>query len=144
MRAAELVGAWRLLDFRVEFEDGRAPVHPFGANAVGALVYSEDGAVSAILSRADRAPLGRGLETSALVEPEGKAEAFDGVLAYAGSWRLEGCEVVHHVEIAQLPDAVGQRLRRTVSLEEGRLELSYTRRTSRGSLRVHRLLWERR
>ena len=144
MTEAELVGAWSLVDFRVEFDDGRPAVHPFGEEAQGRLVYTAEGVVSAILARADRPALGRGLETSALSSEELKARAFDGTLGYTGRWRLEGDQVIHQVEIAQLPDVEGQELRRRVRLVEGRLELSYERRTSSASLRRHRLLWERR
>ena len=142
---SDLHGAWHLRRFVVAFDDGRPDLHPFGPGARGLLVYTPDGAMSAVLSRADRAPLGvPRLEASGRATPEAKAAAFDGYLSYAGTWRLEGDAVVHTVTLAQTPELVGQQNRRTARLEGDTLTLSY-RWTGRSRVgRTHTLLWSRR
>ena len=39
----DLIGAWLLSKWRIDYEDGRAPSWPFGEDAVGLLVYAPDG-----------------------------------------------------------------------------------------------------
>ena len=67
-------GAWQL----VEWTAGDS--HPLGPDAVGRLIYSDDGFMAAFLARAD---------------------GFSDALAYSGTWELRGGEeVVHHVSLA--------------------------------------------
>ncbi len=54
LSAQDLVGTWGLVRFVLSFSDGRPDVYPFGADAKGLIVYSAEGWMSAILSRADR------------------------------------------------------------------------------------------
>ncbi|MCB9540330.1 MAG: lipocalin-like domain-containing protein [Myxococcales bacterium] len=142
MTADELVGAWRLERFVVE-RAGRPPVEPFGPDAQGLVVYAADGWMSAVLSAGARAPLGAaGLETAAGADPAAKAAAFDSYLSYAGRWRLEGDEVAHTVELALVPEVVGQTLRRRVRRTPTGIELSYAAPT-RGGAATWRLSWRR-
>ncbi|MEZ4320942.1 MAG: phenylacetic acid degradation protein PaaN [Myxococcota bacterium] len=135
----DLWGAWHLRDFRITFDDGRAPLEPFGPGGTGRLVYGADGAVCAVLSRADRTPLEvPRLEAAHRATEAEKAGAFDGYLSYAGTWRLEGDEVVHTVTEALLPNLVGQEQRRTVTLDGDALTLAY-----RGGAKTYTLRWAR-
>lgn len=144
IRPSDLHGAWHLRAFTIAFDDGRPDLHPFGEAARGLLVYSPDGWMSAVLSRADRAPLGVDrLESSWRATPAAKAAAFDGYLSYGGTWRLMGDTVVHSVTLAQTPELVGQDNRRCARLEGDTLTLSYTRTGRSGVLRTHTLTWSR-
>ena len=81
----ELVGTWQLVEWSAR-ED-----------AVGRLIYSGDGYMSAFLAGAD-----------------GSSDA----LAYSGTWELRGGEeVVHHVSLATRESFVGKDLVRSVSWE---------------------------
>ncbi len=142
MTAAELVGAWRLERFVVE-RPGRPPFQPFGADAQGLVIYAADGSMSAVLSAGGRAPLGaEGLEGAAAAGAAAKVAAFDSYLSYAGRWRLEGDEVAHTVELALVPEVVGQTLRRRVRRTPTGVELSYAAATRRGEA-TWRLFWRR-
>ncbi len=146
-----LAGTWRLVDFRVLFEDGRPDRLPYGEEAEGTVIYGLDGWMSAVLGRGDRAPLGSGrLESYQRAEDTDKIAAFDSYLSYVGRWTLERDEVgeavvAHEVVQALVPELVGQTLRRRVQLRaEGRqLVLSYGVQPSRGSARSYTLTWER-
>ena len=141
---AALVGSWELLRCEISFSDGRPSVLPYGAEARGQLVYAADGRVSAVLSRADRAPLGvAGLESAAGAPPAAKAAAFDTYLSYAGRWQLDGESVVHTVELALVPEAVGRDQVRRVSFDGDHLVLTYERTARSGVERRYRLTWRR-
>lgn len=141
---AELFGSWALARFEITFSDGRPPLHPFGANARGLLVYSPDGHMSAVLSRSDRPPLGASrLETSDAASAAAKVAAFDSYLSYAGTWRVEGDTVVHCVSLAQTPELVGVENRRRATLEGDILTLGYALTARSGVVRHYTLTWER-
>lgn len=141
---ADLVGTWLLADFVITFSDGRAPVHPLGADARGQIVYAADGRMMAVLSRADRAPLGVSrLEARAQATAAAKAVAFDSYVSYAGTWRVDGDEVVHHVELALVPELVGVDNRRVARLDGDTLVLSYAVTARSGVERRYALRWAR-
>jgi hypothetical protein len=144
MDPARLVGSWRLRRFQIAFSDGRAVVHPFGEDAQGLLVYAADGHMSAVLSRAGRAPLGATrLETSGAAPTQAKSDAFDSYLSYAGTWRVEGDAVVHTVTLAQTPELVGVENRRHATLVGHELTLSYDIRARSQVVRHYTLVWSR-
>ena len=97
MLAPVLEGTWHLVEWRFGDE------HPLGPDAVGRLIYSGDGFMSAFLARAD-----------------GHTDA----LAYSGAWELAGDEVVHHVSISTRESFVGRDLVRSVSWLDGDLVLT--------------------
>lgn len=143
LTAADVIGAWELLDFEVHFGDGREPVSPFGRDAQGQLVYSASGKMSAVLSAAKRAelPIER-LERAAKAPPQSKADAFDTYLSYAGRYRVENGNVHHEVELALVPNIVGLEQVRRAHLDEDVLTLSYDVETRRG-VQHYVLRWRR-
>ena len=89
-------------------------------DAVGRLIYSADGFMTAFLAG-----------------PDGFVDA----LAYSGTWELRrGEEVVHHVSLATRESFVGKDLVRAVSWDGGDLVLT-TPPTRDGV--VHVLRWRR-
>lgn len=144
MQASDLVGAWDLVRFQISFSDGRTPAFPMGEDARGRIVYAASGHVSAVLTRGDRPGLGvGGLETAHRADVSAKATAFDGYMSYAGTYRLEGDEIVHHVEMALLPEAVGRDQRRHVAWDGETLTLSYEVTARSGVVRRYALAWRR-
>ena len=110
----DFVGTWTL----VEWTAGDS--HPLGADAVGRLLYSDDGYMAAFLARAD-----------------GSSDA----LSYSGAWDLLGGEeVVHHVSVSTQGSFVGKDLVRAVSWDGGDLVLT-TPPTRDGVVNV--LRWRR-
>ncbi|MGH1341519.1 MAG: lipocalin-like domain-containing protein [Nannocystales bacterium] len=142
LRPEDLVGTWELEVFEVELADGRR-VFPMGADARGSLMYTEDGRMSATLSAAERAPLSvPRLEAFARAPSSEKAAAFDSYLAYVGRYTVEPGAVVHHVELASVPNIVGANQRRDATLEADHLTLRYAVDGDRGS-RHNTLRWRR-
>jgi len=144
LRPDQLHGSWLLERFVIRFADGRPPVHPFGEDARGLLMYTPDGHMSAILSRAGRPLLDASrLETSAKAPAEEKAGAFDSYLSYGGRWSIDGDEVVHTVEYALTPNLVGRDNRRRAALDGDRVVLSYDVPARSGVTRHYSLTWRR-
>lgn len=139
--ARDLVGGWDLLDWRIETTPHDAPSHPFGENAQGQIMYTADGRMSAVISRAGRTPLSTPSPRQASAEE--CREAFTSFFCYAGTWHLEGDTVVHELSLALNPAMIGTEQRRHAKLTGDRLELSARETLSGGRARKHRILWQR-
>lgn len=97
-----LDGTWQLVEWTAS--NGERSRHPSGPDAVGRIIYSSSGYMSAHLAGAD---------------------GFSGALSYSGTWELLGGEeVVHHVTISTVEAFVGTDLVRTVSWEGDHLVLT--------------------
>ena len=117
--------------------DGRVR-YPYGRDASGYIIYTADGRMSATLMGGDRTPFG-----SEYRRGEGgtaKASAFESYLSYAGRYEFLGDRVVHYVEVALIPDWVGNALMRLAAFEGDRLVLSTE---PDGDGRVTVITWER-
>lgn len=135
-----LLGSWRLVTMETRFNDGRVR-YPYGREAVGYILYTPEGWMSATIMAGGRAPFGidygRGEGTSE------KAAAFEGYLSYAGRYTFQGDRVIHHVEASLIPDWVGIDLLRLAAFHEDQLHLS-TEPTTRGeTTRTTVIIWER-
>ena len=89
-----LVGSWQLQRWFITYEDG-AVTEPLGPGAVGLLVYTPDGWMSAAMMAAGRSRLSRNNPRAAPVKE--KATAFDTFFGYCCRWRIVGHVVEHHV-----------------------------------------------
>ena len=144
MSPDELVGAWTLERFRIRFDDGRDDLFPFGPDATGLLMYSASGRMSAVLSRAERDTIEASrLETASRAPEADKARAFDSYLSYAGTWSIDGDDVVHTVTHALSPNLVGQDNRRRARLNADVLTLGYRLVARSGVARDYELTWRR-
>jgi hypothetical protein len=139
--AEKLVGSWLLLRWSVSYPDGRPPVMPFGADALGLLIYGADGWMSATMCRNGRVPLSA---TSAFAADDAsKARAFEGYLAYAGRWTVEGDVIRHEVRMSLNPVLIGVPQFRRARLDVDRLDLSADEQDGQGRSRSHSILWRR-
>ena len=116
-----LPGTWRLATYVVEDLQGAVIDRPFGERPLGLLVYTAGGHMS-VHAMADGR---RRCETPRPVEcaTDVKLAAYDSYFGYAGTWRLDGDVVTHHVETSCFPDWTGAELRRTVRVEDDVLVL---------------------
>lgn len=142
-----LAGSWELIRWEISFEDDRPSRLPFGPDATGLLLYTEDGSMSAIIERAGRAPLSSDSPRSA---PQAeRLAAFESCFVYAGSYALKRrddvLEVVHRVTHSLNPGFRGsEQIRRAVFADDGTLTLSARdREPGSGVSRSHRLIWRR-
>ncbi len=97
-----IVGTWQLTSFSAELLDTKEIVRPYD-RVTGYLQYSPGGQMVTFVARAD-------LHQPATL-PYTDAERVDihkGIIgAYAGTYRIEGNKVTHHVLTAWVPDWIG-------------------------------------
>ena len=132
-----LVGTWQLARWYITYEDGSV-TEPLGPAAVGLLVYTPDGWMSAQLMTADRPRLSRRNPRAAPVAE--RAAAFDTFFGYCCRWRVVGQAVEHHVTISHNPALVGTVQVRNIEMKGRMLTLSAIEPVP-GGARVHRLQW---
>ena len=119
--AHDLVGAWDLESWSLEYEDGRPSEFPLGLAVRGMLLYTPDGRVSATLMGAGK-----------------PAASF----AYAGRYDVRGDAVYHSIEIATDPTLVGVTTTRRIALEGDVLTLSGPDFRA-GTGRNQKIVWRR-
>jgi hypothetical protein len=141
MSKERLVGTYRLLDWVFTLDD-LLPRRPFGDDAIGLLTYTADGRMWATLMKKDRPDLGTA--TLAAAPEAARAEAAAGYLSYAGTYEVDGNDVVHRVEVSLLPDWVGDYQRRHYAFEGDELVLTTpVTITSEGKRAKNTLRWRR-
>lgn len=141
-----LVGAWRMVNWALT--DGNVEDHflpPFGLpqDCGGMLIYSDSGAMSAMLSRRDRPAFqDHSLDGGTVQE---RAEAFGSITAYAGTFETDddASQVVHVVQFATMPHLVGDRMMRICIFTGNRLKLDTPTMTFGGKSRRSYIEWER-
>ena len=85
---------------------------PWGGKATGLLTYTEDGRMWAALMATDRPDIPT--RTVSAAPPAMRAAAAAGFVTYAGSYSIDGDDVIHHVEVSLLPNWVGTSERRHI------------------------------
>jgi hypothetical protein len=120
----DLAGAWRLVSWSFEYEDGRASEYPLGREASSLLLYTPGGPkggwVSATL-RGDQPP---------------------GSLAYAGRYAVRDGAVHHSIEVATDASLVGMTTTRHIRREDDVLTLSGPDFRA-GTERRQKIVWRR-
>ena len=107
-----VVGAWRLESFNERVADGSFKPR-FGPKPVGYLIYTASGRVSATLSGIHRLPLTSGSSSAASAHCNESVHDF---LAYAGTYKISGSTVFHHIETSVFTNLVGVTLKRGFAL----------------------------
>jgi len=137
----QFYGAWTLLDWRIGYSDGKI-TRPFGDGAVGQILYTPGGAMSATVSRPSRTKLSQSNVRHA--SEQDKAESFDSYFHYAGTWDLVDKTIVHTVEFSMNPNMVGtQQIRKAELKTPNNLVLSAFEPLKNGRQRHHILEWKR-
>jgi hypothetical protein len=90
-----LHGSWQLERWEIAYSDGRPHTLPFGPDATGLIVYTQDGCMSACIARASRAVLSG--QSTRTVPAHEQAAAFESYFHYAGRYHTrhhEGRDMV--------------------------------------------------
>src|SRR5471032_1734278 len=93
-----LIGTWKLVSVVNEDVATGKKSDYFGPNPDGYINYGPDGRMIVINTRGDR-KRPKGVSPT----PEEAADLFRGVLAYAGTYTIEGNEVTHHIDCSWNP-----------------------------------------
>jgi hypothetical protein len=134
----KLVGTWKLVSASSTTSTGERSESPYGAQPAGFLTYTGDGRVSALISYDGRKSLSFGGGS-----PEEQAEAFKTFLAYAGTYRLDGDKVTHHVEVSSIQNYVDKDLVRSVKFKDDQIILLTPPTRMNGKMQTIELVWQR-
>ena len=135
-----LIGTWRLKGAARLDDDGNRHPPSAGWDAPsGYLIYTPDGRMMAILSTGARDAIGY-----PDIDDAKRIGAHKSMVAYTGMYEFHGDHVLHHVDIAWIPDWQGDIQKRFVDLDGDRLTLTtpFGRRPD-GSMARFELQWER-
>lgn len=140
MAKDQLVGTWLLVSFEIRSDDGGVS-YPFGPDAGGQIIYSADGYMSGVVTRANRPRFAsddlRGGTT------DEKAAAMDTYLSYGGRYEIRDDTVIHYVAFSLFPNWVGGTQERLFAFEGERLTLSAPPVVSRGKTKTVVITWKR-
>jgi Lipocalin-like domain len=135
-----LIGTWRLISWENRSVDGRVS-YLLGRDAVGYIMYNQDGYMSVAITRPNRAKFAAGDLLGGSTEE--KAQAADTYVSYCGQYEFRGDTVVHHVDLSLFPNWVGVEQERLVEITGNRLTLSTRPILLRGEQQTAHLVWER-
>jgi hypothetical protein len=140
--AQAIIGAWRLISFEIERDDGTV-IRPFGTDAQGSIIYTDSGRFSAQVMRRGRPSFAAGDQLRGT--PEEMEASYRGCISYYGSYQLDaggGC-VMHRVEGSLFPNWQGEDQKRFLEFSGKRLKLSTPPTLWGGGQVVGILVWER-
>ena len=136
-----LIGSWRLMSWENRSIDGQKISYPLGRDAVGYIMYNQDGYMSVSIMRPNRTKFAAGDLLGGSVEE--KAQAAETYVSYCGRYEFRGDTVIHHVELSSFPNWVGVDQERLVELNGNRLTLSTRPILLGGMNQTAHLIWER-
>jgi hypothetical protein len=110
----KVIGTWKLLSYEVEAQsDGKkGPV--MGDHPSGYVTFSPEGRVFFVLTGESR---------KAAKTDQEKAELLSTLVAYTGTYRVEGDKWITKVEVAWNPEWVGTEQTRPFTLDGSRLQV---------------------
>ncbi len=135
----QFIGTWRLISCEIRDSEGQVS-YPFGEDALGFLIYTDDGYMSGTLMRANRPHFAVGDVLGGTLEEQ--AMATQTYLAYCGRYEIQDNKVIHHVESSLFPNWVGVDQARFFEFKEGKLVLSTPQILASGKESVGYLIWE--
>lgn len=144
----QLLGTWKLISAIAILPDGTIEPDVYGNNPVGYITYTPDSRMMVMFARSDRtpfsidvkSPLGKDIQKLPVAE---LAAAFTSFNAYAGTYKINGNTVVHHIEIASIPNRLGTDLVRTFSFNGDLVTLKTPPTLNDGVVKVFELVWKR-
>lgn len=111
----DLIGTWTLARWYNRTSAGD-DIYPLGPDATGYICYSPDGHVFVHLAANGRAPFAVNDPFAATMAED--SAAMKSHITYAGSYEVEGTDVLHHVSQSCCPNWVGTVQRRAVRFED--------------------------
>jgi len=102
----DLLGSWHLESWTMGYSNRDDFSYPFGEEPHGLLLYTDDGWMSASISRKERAAFPEDVPFRKIPEAD-KAEAFSSYFHYAGRYRVVDGDVIHYVSQSLNPNFPG-------------------------------------
>ena len=112
-----LIGLWKLKQYVVEVQETGEKIFTLGEHPTGYANFTQDGHVMVTLAAQDRMPAVTDTDSTDLLKT---------LVAYAGTYRLEGDEWITKVEVAWNPSWVGTEQRRIFTMTGDNMEVKTT------------------
>lgn len=137
---ARLVGTWRLIAVETEDLATGEKFAAWGDRPAGFINYAPDGRMMVINVRADRKKPERAVPTAAEA-----ADLFKSMLAYAGTYTVDGNEVTHHIDTSWNEMWTGTHQVRIARFDGDRVHLSTkpSPDLASGRMSVRTMTWEK-
>jgi hypothetical protein len=135
-----LIGSWRLIAVQSEDLESSEKTEAWGPNPAGFINYAPDGRMMVINARSDRhKPAGE------IPTPAEAVDLFKSMLAYAGTYTVEGNQVTHHIDISWNEAWTGADQVRMARFDGNRVHLSTMPSPSpaNGRMSVRTMTWEK-
>lgn len=120
-----LIGAWRLVEYKITPANGGEPSYPLGKDADGIIMYTPDGYMSAQLMQKG-APKFAVADLSGGTQEE-LAEAMKRYLAYSGGFEVKEVDgkphLSHRMQVSSYPNWLGNVQQRVIKLDGEYLQL---------------------
>lgn len=131
-------GSWELKEWVAELTSGEM-VYPYGEDAKGVLTYDQFGNMAVQLMKSKRPKFLS--EDPLSAKPEEVWEAYNGFIAYSGSYEVDTSsnKVIHQIRLSSFPNWVGQNQTRYYEFKDDTLILS----TGLIGASKHKLTWEK-
>jgi len=138
-----VLGAWELVSYTEEDNHGGPVTYPLGPDALGLIMYTTDGYMSAQIMRSDRPAYDRP-ETGGGT-PEQVEAAAAGYLAYSGPFTVDEITGVlqHQPWVSLLPNWLNHNQIRHSRLEGDDLTLCAVTEAPDGAETISTLVWRR-
>jgi len=140
MKHSAFVGTWRLVSLEMRKPDGQVS-YLLGRDAVGYIMYTEDGYMSVAMMSGDRPKFTAGDFRRGTTEE--KVAAADTYISYCGRYEIRGDKIIHHIAVSFFPNWVGVEQERLFEFSGGRLSLSTPPFLAEGVQQTAHLVWER-
>jgi hypothetical protein len=125
-----VVGTWPVTSFSLLTLDTNEVSRPFGDNPIGYLHYSPGGHMVAF------GQTGNPKRPTLPFSDSDRAELYKGIIAYAGTYSVDGNKVTHHVEASWRPDWIGSDEVRYIELNGKNLTIKSAPVTEQTGKRV--------
>jgi hypothetical protein len=139
----DVLGAWELVSYTAQDNHGGPITYPLGPDALGLIMYTGDGYMSAQIMRRDRPAFDRP-ETGGGT-PEQTEAAATGYLAYSGPFTVDESTGVlqHQPMVSLLPNWLNHTQIRHSKLDGNHLTLSAITEAPDGAEDLSTLVWKR-
>ncbi len=111
---AQVTGVWKLVSYEVEIQATGQKEYPMGQSPTGYVIFTPEGRVFFVLS-------GEGRKPAKTVQE--RADLLNSLVAYTGTYRLEGDRWITKVEVAWNPEWVGTEQTRSFKVEGNRMQV---------------------
>jgi hypothetical protein len=110
----KVLGTWKLVSYETEVQATGEKEPAMGQSPAGYVVFNAEGRVFLVLTGEARKPAKTSQE---------RAELFATLIAYTGTYRVEGDKWTTKVEVAWIPEWVGTEQARSLTVDGDRLQV---------------------